>query len=134
MSRLPSISKLIVEDFPEQKSWAGKLFQPLNTFMEQVYSALNRSLTLKDNMAADIITAELDGQMPLKIAWTLKNKPTAVLVGDCYRTDGTALSLVDPVGVRWSFTQSGQLQIDQILGVTPSGSAKHKVTLVCFTG
>lgn len=134
MARLPTIVKLVVEEFKDQKAWIGKLLSTLNDFMTAVNSALNRSLTIKENMAADMRTVELDGTMPLKLSWDLKVRPRAVLVGDCYRSDATAITLTNAVGIRWSFNQSGQLQIDQVVGISPSSTARYKLELVAFTG
>lgn len=135
MSTLPPIQRLVLEDFPtDERKWLGKLLQPVNQFFESVYSALNRNLSLADNLSADVRTVELDGQFPLKLAWTLKSKPAAVLVGDVYRTDGTTITLSAAVFVQWQFNQSSQLQIDGVVGITPSGTAKYKVSLVSFTG
>lgn len=134
MAKLPTLVKLVVEEFKDQKAWIGKLLVTINDFMSSVNSALNRSLTIKENLAADMRTVELDGALPLKLSWDLKVRPRAVLVGDVYRSDGTEITLVDGVAIRWSFNQSGQLQIDQVVGISPSTSARYKLELVAFTG
>jgi hypothetical protein len=134
MATLPPVQRLVTEDFADQKKWIGKLLLPLNDFMESVYRALNQGLTVKENLAADVRTVEVDGTYPLKLSWSLKSKPVAVVVGNVARSDGTALSLVDAVGVRWSYNQQSQLQIDQVVGITPSASTKYKLTLVSITG
>jgi hypothetical protein len=134
MSRLPPIQRLVTEDFPEQKKWLGKLLQPLNQFMESIYSTLNKNITIADNLAADIRTIELDGTFPVNLSWSLTAKPIAVVVGDCYKSSGASMTLTSAVQVQWQFNQSGQLQIDAIAGVTPSASTKYKVVLMSFTG
>jgi len=133
MGLLPPIRRLVVEDFPEQK-WIGKLLSPINEFMESVYRNLNRQLTLRENVASDFHTAEVDGTYPLALAWTLKARPISVHVGNTVRSDGASFTITAAVGIRWSFNQSGQLQIDQVVGVTPTSSAKFKLTLLSFTG
>lgn len=135
MAKLPNIKRLVVEDFPAaERKWLPQLLSPLNSFMEAVYAALNRQLTVNDNMAGEVRAVELDGVMPLELAWSLKTKPRAVIVGDCYRKDGTELTLVDAVGVRWHYTQGGALSVDQVVGVTPSASARYVLELVILTG
>jgi len=134
MAKPIKADRLIVEDYKEQKSWIGKLLSPINSFMESVVAALNRSLTLKENLAADMLTVQLDGTMPVKLAWTLKARPRAVSVGDVYRKDGASVTLTDAVGIKWSYNQQGQLQVDQVVGITPSSSAVYVVELVAFTG
>ena len=135
MSLLPPINRLILEDFPaEPRKWLGKLIQPVNQFFESIYSALNKGLTIADNFAGEVKTVELDGTFPLKLTWSQKSKPVAVLVGDVYRSDGSAVSLTYGVFVKWSFNQSAQLQLDAVVGISPTSSAKYKVSLVCLTG
>lgn len=136
MAKLPNIRRLIVEDYPQTvRSWIGpKLLQPLNSFMESIYAALNRGLTLNENFAAEVRSVDLDGTFPLRLAWTLPQRPRAVLVGNCVRKDGVVESLTDAVGIRWSFNQQGQLQVDQVVGVTPSASDRYVLELVIFTG
>ena len=79
MSRLPQIRRLLVEDFLEQKDWITKLFTPLNTFMDGVVSVMNRSITLKDNCAADIIVSVADKNPtvadPIILPWSLSQRP-----------------------------------------------------------
>ena len=135
MALLPPIARLVLETFPQaEQKWLPLLLQPLNSFIESVYGALNRSLTLRENMAADIRELTADSAGPHKLAWNLKSRPLTVHVGNVRRLDGASFSIVDAVGVRWSFTQDGALQIDQIVGVVPTASAKYIITLVCFTG
>lgn len=134
MSTLPPISRLITEDFGDQKKWIARLLQPLNQFMESIYAALNRGLTIKENMSGDIIITEVDGTFPVKLAWSLKSKPIAVNVGDIQRSDGGTFSLSGAPGIRWSYNQNGQLQIDQVTGITPTPAQKFKLTLQCYTG
>jgi hypothetical protein len=134
VSRLPPVQRLSLEDFPDQKKWLGKLLSPINQFMESVYQSLNQGLTVKENMAGTLLEVILEGSMPAKAAWSLKSKPVAVLLGQVERTDGTTITLSSAIGIRWSYNGEGTLQIDQITGITPSSSAKVRVTLICFTG
>lgn len=134
MAKLPPVQRLVTEDFSDQKKWIGKLLSPINQFMESIYQSLNRGLTLKDNLAADVLETQLEGVFPAKIAWTLKSKPVAVLVGQVELVSGATVSLSSAVGIRWSYNGQGVLQIDQVLGITPSATAKYRLTLVCFTG
>jgi hypothetical protein len=135
MALLPPIARLVLETFPNaEQKWLPLLLQPLNSFIESVYGALNRSLTLRENMAADIKELNADSLGPFKLAWNLKQRPVAVFIGNIRRTDGSIVALPAAVSIRWSFTQAGELQIDQIIGITPTASEKYTLTLVCFTG
>ena len=72
--------------------------------------------------------------MPVKLSWSQKSKPLAVIVGDCYKSSGASFALISAVQVQWQYNQSAQLQIDTIVGVTPSAETKYKIVLLCFTG
>ena len=119
MARIPPLTRLQAEDFSSQSEWIEKLLGPLNRFMELTTNALNKQLTLEDNMAATIKTVELDGTFPVRVAWTLPGKPVSVLVGNIYRADGAPHTMTAPVGVQWSYN-SGVLSIDNAFGVVPA--------------
>jgi len=94
MSKIPPIRRLSAEDFKEQADWIGKLLAPINDFMERTSSSLNQRLTVGDNMLGTVLTAQLDGQWPVRIAWTPKASPKTVLVGQWARSDGADKTLV----------------------------------------
>jgi hypothetical protein len=102
--------------------------------MESVRAALVNSLTVNENMAGMIKTVELDGNFPTKVAWTLSSRPMSVLVGNVYKSDGSSFTLSAAVQVQWSFSQTGQLSIDAVTGITPTSATKYKVTLECKAG
>lgn len=119
MARIPPLTRLQTEDFASQSEWIEKLIGPLNRFMELTTNALNKQLTLEDNMAAAIKTVEVNGVFPVRVAWTLAGKPVSVLVGNVYRSDGAPHTQTEPVSVQWSYN-SGVLSIDNAFGVVPS--------------
>jgi len=135
MARLANVRKLTVEDFNGQ-AWAEKLIVPFNSFIDSVQAVLNKGLTIGDNMAAVIRIAEVNGTYPVKLAWPLSSKPVSVLVGDIYRTDGTAVVLTAAVGIQWSFNQSGELQLDNVVGlpVAATDTVKYKLVLEAKVG
>ncbi len=134
MSRIPPLSRLTSEEFKDQADWIERLLTPLNLFFERVTSALNKGLTVADNMAGAMKTVELNGTWPVKVAWELNLRPVSVLVGQVYRTDGASFVLANACQVQWQFNQSGQLQIDGVTGITPDSSNKFKVVLECKAG
>jgi len=134
MAKVPQYQRLTEQDFPDQTGWIGRLLSPINLYFEQVNSVLNKGITLGDNMAAVIKTVELDGNFPVKLAWGLSSRPVSVLVGNTYRSDGSAFTLTSAVQVQWSYNQAAQLQIDHVVGISPTSSAKFKVVLECKIG
>lgn len=134
MSKLPSIKQILPENFATL-AWMPRLLAPLNQFFEETIRALNRQLTVNENMAGALLTVTLDGTYPLKITWPLPAaRPVFVAVGAVSRTDGQAVTLTSAPAVQWSFNQAGQLQIDGVTGITPSPTARYVLTLLCLTG
>ena len=131
MAKIPQIRRLIAEDFAEQKAWIRPLFLVLNQFMETVVTGLNRTLTLKENMAADIITVTLSSvpsaNSPLVVAWSLPKPPVALLIGNV-----TGTTLTTAASIQWAYETS--LQITNLVGCTPTAAAPVTLTLVAFTG
>ena len=134
MASIPPLRRISAEDFVDQAEWIGKLIQPLNDHMERVTNALNKGLTLEENTASKIIDVKLDGQMPAKIAWNLRARPKTVIVGAFRRADGVSFTITDAVQVQWSFNQKGELQIDTVVGITPTSAIKYILTLEVKTG
>jgi len=134
MAKLPPSQKISLEDFPDQTEWIGRLIEPINTFVERLSSVLNKGISINDNMAGAILTVELNGSWPVKVAWNLSQRPLTAIVGNVYLSTGATFTLTTAVQVQWQFNQSGQLQIDGVTGITPTSSAKYKVVLECKTG
>ena len=125
MSKINSTKKVILEDFPaDVRPWLTKLVDPLNRFLEQAYFALVNGLTLGDNIKSQTNTIVLDASQsyPVKLSWTLNERPTLVLVASIQDTTG---AIVQPYGLSWIFN-NGQVEI------TLSGLAanKHKINIV----
>lgn len=132
MAKLPTIKRLLTEDFPDQK-WIGKLLQPLNQFMDTVVSALNGNLTT-DNLKASISTYEhvnTSGTInQLKVG--LGTAPKHVTVGNVVGQDGATIN--GPVWVDWTYDHSN----DQIIVKTAYGlstiNGKYDITLMIYGG
>lgn len=138
MSELPQIRRLLVEDFMEQKEWISKLFIPLNNFMDGTMTALNRGITLRQNMAADIKTVTLNRvptvASPIRVQWNISQRPISVHVGQCIRTDNTAIVLTTAIGIQWDYDAINGLRLTNILGITPTAAITYDITLAIFTG
>lgn len=141
MATLPTVRRILAEKFPSLK-WMPELLDPLNSFIEQTVQALNRQLTVDQNMAGAFVIAEVDGIYPLKLQWTLKVRPKWVVVGAVARVDGVPCSISEALQVQWSFNQAGNLQIDGVAGdltvggisKPPAVTDKYRLTLLCLTG
>lgn len=135
MANLPQIRRLLIEDFASQKKWISPLLLVLNSFMEAVVNALNKSLTLAANTTGDVRTVILAGTLPVSTTWSKPQTPTAVLVGNVQLVGGAAVSPSAAVWVQWAMSSDGKsLQVTSIFGVTPTTSNQYVLTLVCLTG
>lgn len=138
MSNLPQTRRFLVEDFLEQKDWIDKLFTPLNTIFEGVYSILNRGITIKDNMIGDVVTIKLGAvptvAAPYQIKWSFSVPPKALFVGNIQRSTYDDFTLTNAVQVQWKYDSSAGLRITNIVGVTPSNATQYLVTLIILAG
>jgi len=150
MASLPQLRRLLVEQFPGQKAWIGSLFTVLNAFMEAVVGALNKSLTIVDNMSGDVKYVTLsnvptpstaNGAVgPTSVAWTKRSLPIAVLVANVQQLSGAPLAaqtfaLANAIQVQFAMSQDNKsLQITGVAGVTPTQAIQYRLTLICFTG
>lgn len=134
--KLPSFKRLIKTDFQEEfQALVDTLSTSLNVGIESLYDAINRKLTLRDNVAC--VVKELD------IAVTSTGIPkvsTAFPVDIPNRIDGlmvmNATNLTNPgtyptsgVFISWSQTQTGIL-IKHITGL--QADQTYRIRIVAF--
>lgn len=103
MSKINSTKKVVLEDFPaDVRPWLKKLVDPLNRFLEQAYYALVNGLTTTDNLKAqtNTLTIASNATYPMKYAWRLNERPTAILVASIVDNTGVA---VEPYAMSWIY-------------------------------
>lgn len=120
--RLPTQKKILREDLKDAPPWVNPLIDTLNTFMENVYQALNRNITYGDNINSQIkelqyrTTASYpSAQEPLEFQSTLKTKPIGVQALQVYEKS-TYTAPPGPVYIPW-VEQNGQIIISTITGL-----------------
>lgn len=136
MATKPTVKQVLTENLPTSKDFAWlvpTLVSPLNLFMDQVSRALNRRLTIAENLDGDFKTVTLDGTFPVKIAWD-RAKPKSVIVGGWAQATGTTTAPTATVGIDWTFNQSSEIQIDAVYGITPAATKKYQLTLQIHCG
>ena len=138
MASLPPIRKFYIEDYPTQRPWIGPFLLTLNTFVENVVNALNNSLTLAQNTTSDIKEITLNAvptvSAPASTSWTKAMAPQSVIIGDIEGI-GTTLTLSSAVSIQWAMSPDlKSIYITNIVGVTPTQTARIKLTLVCIVG
>jgi len=139
MSKLPQVRRLLIEDFPDQKDWVGNLFSPLNVFMDGVISCLSKGISLRDNMAADIIVNNTSRvptlKKPIVLPWNSRlGLPASITIGNITRVDGANFVLVAPVAIQWKYDFSQGILITNIIGITPTADDKFNITYTVFAG
>lgn len=101
MARLPPIKRFILDDFSgitQIPAFCGKLFYPLNLFLNAVYSALANGLTLNANTvgvvsAQTAITSSAAGVATTTINWPYpQSPPVGLSVMSCSVSSVPALS------------------------------------------
>jgi hypothetical protein len=140
MAKLPSIKRIVKEDIQDAPEWIDQLISPLNTFMEEVYFALDNQLSIGDNIRGSLTkitvrTLSTYGNTPVTDNWEVVNinnpigvRPQIVSVGQV--TDlNTFLPVIDPVGVAWDFL-NGIIRLKYISGLEPS--KKYEINLLIF--
>lgn len=114
MAKIPAINRLIVEDFPQQQSWIGKLLNPLNTFLSAAVYALTGHLTFQDNLLGQqhVLDFTYNGTQSLPISFlnTMSATAGALSVVKATENVNTAVAVV----VAWKVAQNGQLQVTDI--------------------
>jgi hypothetical protein len=125
-----AVKKIDINDMPsEQRSWIGKLLEPLNQFMTQTSTALTNGLVLADNNRMVKINATIAANQVYPMEYNLKalkSAPSMVLIGALRTTDGTSIS--NAFSVTWSYN-------DGILSYTLLGlsaSSKYEITLLAL--
>lgn len=133
MAATPPLKRLNIQELSSEDDIRQVLVGQLNQFMESVSFALTNQLTVNENMAGGIKVVDLDGTWPAKISWS-KGSPAAVIPCKLSRSDMADFTLSTGLSIRWDYSQSGQIQIQQITGVTPSASAKYKLSVLILMG
>lgn len=129
--KLTFLKRFLVEDFPSQQAWIGELLNPLNQAFEQLSQALNKNLTIGDNLDAEIQEITFTGSDTVSFKVATKSRPKGVVVSNFSTVSGSApTSAVQPV---WTYNSTNQtITISSWFGGL-SASAKYRVTLFIHT-
>ena len=129
--KLTFLKRFLVEDFPSQQAWIGELLNPLNQAFEQLSQAMNKSLTIADNLDAETQEITFTGSDTVTFKVLTKNRPKGVIVSNFVTVSGAApTAAVQPV---WSYNSTEQtVTINSWFGGL-SSTAKYRVTLFVHT-
>lgn len=135
MADLPTIKSIRIEDLGSQApTWMTNLLSPLNEFIESVYTALNKQITLVDNVRASYRTVTFKTEsdyehpdhnfVPLKFNSGIAGKAKAVLIAQAYPRDNTtglipSANATGALSCQW-FDNNGEINIIYISGLENS--------------
>jgi hypothetical protein len=120
--RLPTQKKILREDVKGAPSWVTPIIETLNSFMETVYQAMNRNITLTENVACNIkeITYKTPSSYPagvdtVQFVTGLKTKAIGVLVMQAIEKS-TYVPAAGPVYAPW-VENNGNIVLGTITGL-----------------
>jgi hypothetical protein len=141
MAKLPNIKKISREDVKDAPSWIDRIINPLNTFMEQVYYALNKNITFSENIACNIKDLEFKSlstyttAIPTssgfsKISFTHGlSKVSGVLVLQLSEKGNNYTILTSASTIDWS-ESNGTIHINYITGLSDSKTYSLRVLVL----
>lgn len=122
--KLPVVKKILREDLKGAPPWISAIIEPINSFMESVYQALNHNLTYTENLATFVkeITYTTTASYPMMDNIEFTNE---------LRTKATGLQILQviekvdyrpapgPVYVPWK-DENGTIVLSYITGLEAS--------------
>lgn len=128
--KLPTIKKILREDLKDAPSWVDGLIGPLNGFMETVYQALNKNITLSENIGSFLteqtfktVTTYPTGQGNISFQNELKTRPVGVILMQIYDRQ-TFTPPPGPTSIQWT------LDVNQIVVYPITGLEADKTYVV----
>lgn len=140
MASLPTIKRVqrsdLGGDIPE---WVDSLLSPLNQFIEEVYSAFNKNLTIPENVKGQIknltfrtsssYTSASKDFTEITYLNTLGRKTQILLLGYIEEI-GTPKKKHDAITISWYDNNDGTVTIHYISGL--SNSKNYNITILGF--
>lgn len=132
--KLPSFRRIISSDYDEKyKELVETLAVSINQGIDSVYDALNKKLTLKNNILSTtkevVLQVDQTGK-PIQSAGLkldFANKASVLFVG---KADNLTNASLYPTGVFVSWTQAGDfIQITNVSGLQPGSSYRLKIVV-----
>lgn len=135
MAKLPSIRRLLKEDFQDAPNWLDRLLNTLNLFMENVYLALNRNLTFPENVRSQKKTFKITAgasaaantyEFALENTW----RPEGVILMKAAQISGSYVPVTSAVFMSWRIGDANNLVIDAVTGLTNGVTYEFTVLVI----
>jgi hypothetical protein len=134
---LPATKKISRADLgKDAPDWVNNLLSPLNSFIEQVYTALNKNITLPENVASQIINIEVNtpadysiGIFPsINFKRTLARKANLCIIGRAIEINTNSI-FINGVFPTWE-DNNGTIGIKYISGLENSKNYNFTFLLI----
>lgn len=106
-----------------------QLEQALRDVVRDVYSALDRDLTFKENFRGDVVTITTGVASEFRLPTTYSAKPSFVRLVDVKDEDGLALTLSTAPWPNWRYDTNGII-ISSVAGLSTSVTYTLKFLIV----
>lgn len=138
MASLPTIKRVQRSDLgADIPVWVDSLLSPINQFIEEVYSAFNKNLTIPENVKGQIknltfrtpanYTSGAKGFPEITYLNTLGRK-TQILILGYIEEIGNPKKKHDPATISWYDNNDGTVSIQYITGL--SNSKEYNITIL----
>ena len=134
--KLPSQKKILREDLKGAPEYVNGIIDPVNTFMEKTYQALNKNITLTDNIASFVkeITYKTTstyptGQPTITFKNEIRTRPIGVLPMQAY-DKATYVPAPGPLYIPWVIDDAGDIMVYTITGL--EADKTYLIRLVVF--
>jgi len=135
--KLPSFKRLNKGDFkPEYGELVEKLITSLNSIIDSVLDALNRKISLKNNILCSVkdISVAVDSSgiptAPVNITYDFVGSASVVTVGKIVNLTNSIGYPTNGVSVYWEQVANNVIRIRHITGIIPNNS--HSLRLVIY--
>lgn len=128
--KLPLLTQLDRQDFPDAPNWITTLLYPLQLFMTSVYAALTNKLTLQDNLSCvvqqfSIVAGASDVNNTFSFPCNL-GRQIAELNAYCTNADGSYTAVYPQISFNYI---NGRVVINGIKGLTTGHKYNFTVTV-----
>lgn len=136
---IPVFRRFTQSDVPTAPNWINYIFNPLNTFCEQVVQALTKNLVIGENVqgmkytfsftTTNVPLQPFGAFSPVKFQYTGGGQPTCVLLGQIVGSNG--VPLITTPAITWNLninTNPYTVNITNIGGLAPD--VRYTVNLV----
>jgi len=143
---IPEFRRILKEDLTAAPDWIDGMITPINLFFEQVYNAMNKKLSINDNVNGMVYSGQFstpstysDGANinfnKFSFNYTGSFNPRSILIGNINLNSSYATTQIKPVFVDWTLSTTALsstpiITINYITGLIASSS--YNITLLCI--